>query len=164
MGVERAVRLRGVLDHRYPEVGKHRRPPVEVHGNDRARAFGHRGLGAAGIERRGVGVDVDEDGRGPRRAHRGGGRHRGERRDDHLVAVADAQRGEREAERVGPRRHSHRVSPAGERGELGLERVELGTEQVEPDRTTRATASESSGSSDCAAAAEIDDGNAACAG
>ena len=108
-----------------------RRPAVEVHGIDRARAVGDRGLGRGrGSMRRGVGVDVDEHGRGPRRAHRGGGGHRGERGHDHLVAGADAQRGERQAERVGARRHAHRVAPAGERGELGLERVELGTEQV----------------------------------
>ena len=59
---------------------------------------------------------------GARGAHRGRRRHRGERGHDHLVARADAGRGERELERGGARRDGR---PRGDAplhvGELGLE-------------------------------------------
>ena len=114
-----------------PEVGDHRRPPVEVHGDDGARAVGHRGL------RRGRDRCVAVSGSTSTKTGVAPAAHTAAAVGTAVNAgtitsspVADAQRDEREAERVGPRRHPDRVPPAGERRELGLERVELGTEQV----------------------------------
>ena len=74
------------------------------------------------VEGRGVGLDVGEHRDRAGRADRGGGRDRGERGHDDLVARTDAEGDEREAECVGTRRHTDRVTTAGGRRELASRR------------------------------------------
>ena len=58
--------------------------------------------------------------------------HRGEGGHDHLVTGTDAERNQREPQRVGAGRDGDGVAPADERRELGLERFGLGPEEVPP--------------------------------
>ena len=67
------------------------------------------------IDRGGVGIDVDEPRDGAGRAHRRGGRHRGERGHDHLVTGTDAERDQREAQGVGTGRDGDGVAAPDER-------------------------------------------------
>ena len=82
-------------------------------------------LERVGIERERGGVDVHEDRLGAGHDDRGRRGHEGERRRDHLVARPDADRGQRQAQRVGARAHAHAVPHAGQRGQLGLQRLTL---------------------------------------
>ena len=81
----------------------------EVHRHDRARLWRDRSLGKIDIDREGVSVDIHEY--GPRAHEEYGVRRRGigERRDEDLVALADAVGGERDDERGRPRRDGDRV-------------------------------------------------------
>ena len=73
-------------------------------------------------------VDVGEDRRRADARDRLGRRVERERRADHLVAAADAERVEREHERVGAVRDADRVRDAEVCGGLALERLDLGSE------------------------------------
>ena len=78
-----------------------RRPAEEMDRHDRLRLLGDHGLDLARVEVQRRRVDVGEDRRGAAARDRLGGREERERRADHLVAGADAERVEREHERVG---------------------------------------------------------------
>jgi hypothetical protein len=64
--------------------------PIEVHRHDAHGAVGDRRLDRRGIEAEAVGLDVGEDRRGAGERHRVRRRGERERRDDHLIARADA--------------------------------------------------------------------------
>ena len=107
-GTERAVSLRGIVDDGQIGGGGLRRPTVEVNDDHRLRALRSMCFPC----RRGDGgrarIDVDEDGRGPDRAHRRCGGHGRERGNEDLVARADAECVEDELERGRPRRTRRR--------------------------------------------------------
>ena len=135
--VRRAVRLRRVLDDREPApVGDpedrlhRRREPVQMDGEDGGRPRRDPGLDLARVDRERVRVDVGEDGRRELVQRREPARDEAERRDDHLVARPDPERGERELERDGAVRDRHAVGHAAARRpaplELGHGRLALG--------------------------------------
>ena len=100
----RAERLRGVLDQRQAErreLVERRRAAEEVHGHDRARPRRDPRGDVLGVEVERRRVDVGEDRRRAAPRDRLGRRVERERRADHLVAGADAERVEHEHDRVG---------------------------------------------------------------
>ncbi len=77
-----------------------------------------------------VGQAIDDD-RGAAHVSHGFGRgHEGVRRDDDLVAGADAGGLVGQEERVGAGAHAHRLGAGAELGERGLEVAHLGTHDV----------------------------------
>jgi hypothetical protein len=112
----RAVGLAGVLDHRQP-VAVGDRPdhvhvgdqPEQVDRADRPRPRRDRPLDLLGVDQVGVGLDVDEDGRGAG-VEDGVGR-RGERvaDGDDLVARTEPEAREQGHQRLGPVAHRDRV-------------------------------------------------------
>ena len=80
----------------------------------------------------GLGVDVAEDGPRARRRNRLDAGIEGERRDDDLVAGADAERAQRDGERVSAVGHADCVAGAAVGGELLLEGADLGAEDEHP--------------------------------
>ena len=126
--VLRADGARGVLDELEPvalgqrDEGVHvRRQPDLVHGHDRLRALGDRALGRRGVEVVGQRVDVGEDRRRAALPDGVGRGDEGQRRDDDLVAGADARDVEREVQRGGAVGRGHRVGRAHALGVGGLE-------------------------------------------
>ena len=129
------MRLAGVLDHREPvAVGDllnrvHvARLAVEVHRHDgRGEAvvlLGGRLEGGRVDERR-VLEAVDEHGHGADVAHGLGGGDERVDRHEHLVAGPHVRRQQRQLDRVGARADADGVLAAAERGEGGLELLEL---------------------------------------
>jgi hypothetical protein len=128
---ERARRLGGVLDDRHAErldLGDRRDVAEQVHGDHGLRARRQRGLDGLGGHAPRVRGDVAEDGRrtGVRDRLRGGVEREGG--DDDLVARPDAERAQREHERVGPVGDAGGVAGAEVGGELLLEGLDLGPE------------------------------------
>jgi hypothetical protein len=105
VGVHRTQRLAGVLDDRQAEClerGHVGRIAEDVHRQQRRGPLGHRRRGGGGIEVERHRVDVDEHRPGALvedHVRRG---HERERRRDHLVAIADADRADRQVEPGGP--------------------------------------------------------------
>jgi hypothetical protein len=128
----RAVGLGSVFDDRQAVAGGEREQrahrggvPVQVHRDDRRGARRDCGGDRGGVEAEGDGVDVGEH-RG--RAGQGDGscgRGEGERRDDHLITRADAQRQQGQVQRRGPGADGDAVPAVHEGGELVLERGDL---------------------------------------
>ena len=105
-------------------------PAVQVHDDDRARAWRHPLRERRGIDVQRRLVDVRIDGRRTGRADRRRGVAAGVRDRRDLVARADAERTERELERVGAVADRDARRGAAVRRELALERLDLGTEDV----------------------------------
>src|SRR5690606_29696473 len=129
-----ADRLRGVLDERDAAFGREREQGVVVGGaaeqvdhDDRAQPRAALGGGARrrGIEAVGGRVDVGEDRAGAEPRDRPRRREEREGRADHLVAGADAERLQREQQRVGARGAADRPARLDERGQLVLEGRDL---------------------------------------
>ena len=97
---------------------------MDRHDRFRARRDCRDGLRRIDVERRRVDVDEHRLCADARDAA-GGGEERVGGRDD-FVAGADAERHQRQQQRVGTGRHRDRVADAELRGELALERVHLG--------------------------------------
>ena len=101
------------------------RPPVErlikaaavARTHCRSMKFSHRG--GRKIERRGIDVAENRPRAGPRDGA-GGGEER-ERRGDHLIARTDAERHERQQQRIGARGHADAVRRAAISRDLRLE-------------------------------------------
>ena len=133
--VERAGGLRGVLDDRDAErldLRDRRDVAEQVHGEHRARRGRERGAHGLGRHARGLRVDVAEHRAGARVDDRLGGRVEGERRDDDVVAGADAERAQRDRDRVGAVGDADGVPRAEVGRELVLERGDLGAEDERP--------------------------------
>jgi hypothetical protein len=131
------VRLRGVFEHLQPvprgELANRvdvRRLSVEMHGQNRFRAWRDGGLDALGIEVVRARIRLHRHGRGAGVADRQPGRDVGVGRDDHLVARADVPRAEHEVHRIETVADAHAVFHADEGGELALEGAHLVTEDV----------------------------------
>ena len=125
----RAGGLRGVLQHRHAERLdlRHRSDVAEqVDDHHRLRARRQRRAHGLGGDAERLGVDVAEHRARAGRRDRLGGRVERERRDHDLVAGADAERAQRERQRVGPVRDADRVAGADIGGELVLERLTSG--------------------------------------
>ncbi len=125
------IGVRGVLDDRQsvPTADRHdlvevAGMPGEVHGNERPRPRRDRCLDGGGIdvERCRIRRPTNTGRRSPMDDDVGG-RGKGDRRGDHLVARADANRLEREVQRRRARVHGHAVAGAGVGGKLLLERL-----------------------------------------
>ena len=85
---------------------------------DRQNGFRPRRDGGAevnGVEVIGVEVDIDEHRSRPESRDRAGAGEKRVRRRDHFVAARDAERHERQQQRIGSRRNSHRVLHAEDR-------------------------------------------------
>ena len=97
--------------------------PGVVHRHDGARPRRDGGLDGGGIEAERVGVDVAEDRPGARAHDHVGGRGPGQRRRDDLVALAlaDAERAQREVHRGGAGRDGERDGRLGVERELALQ-------------------------------------------
>ena len=95
-----------------------------------------RGVSAAftvsAVTQKRVEVDVAEHRRGARDERRLGGGVEGERGHHHLVARPDAERAQGDRQRVGAVGHADAVTHAQVGGELALERLHLGAEDVAP--------------------------------
>ena len=135
VGVDRAERLARVLDDRQPEPLE--RTEVggvaeDVHRQQRRRAVGDRRRGGVRVEVERDRVDVGEHGPGALvHGHVGAG-HERERAGDHLVAVADADRPQRQVQSGGAARDGARVSRADPLGERLLELASSGPERQAP--------------------------------
>ncbi len=124
--------LRGVLDHRNAGAicRGHQRIEIgaeaeQMDRHDRLRPRRDRGDGLRGIDVEREGIDVDQHGtRSDARDAACRREKRVGRRDD-FVARADAERHEREQQRVGARRDADGVLDAEERGQFPLEAVDL---------------------------------------
>ena len=95
-------RVRGVLDHRDPELPDRiqvGRLPGEVDGHDRLRPLGHRRRDGRRVDVEVALAHVDEDGRRAGVDDHVRGRRPGDRRRDHLVAGLDPERDERQVHR-----------------------------------------------------------------
>jgi hypothetical protein len=103
---------------------------VEMDGDDRARARADRRFDARGVDVAGGLVGLHRYRRRAGLAHREPGRDEGVRRNDHLVAGADAPGAQHEVQRVEAVADADRVGDAAVRGELALEGVDLGAEDV----------------------------------
>ena len=130
--VDGAERLRAVLDERGARVLGNRREArqlrdaaVEVDGQDGPRPLGHDGLDRVGVQHERRLVHVGEDGRGAEERDGLGGRKERERARHDLVARADAERAERDHERVRARVEADRVADAEKLSRLALERLDL---------------------------------------
>ena len=107
-------------------ISAHRRDVAEqVHGDHGLRARRERGAHGLGGHAARVRVDVAEDGPRARVRDRLGGGVERERGDDDLVAGPDAERAQREHQRVGAVGHAGGVARAEVGGELGLEGGDL---------------------------------------
>ena len=84
------------------------------------------------VERVARRIDVGEHRRGPEMCHHLRRRDKGERRHDHFVSRADTDDFQREAQRVSPGRDPDAVRRTAVTGELALERLDLGAEDVLP--------------------------------
>ena len=111
-----------------PQLVDRRRPAEQVHRHHRLRPLRDPPLDVGGIEVERRGLDLGEDGRRAAARDRLGRRVERERRADHLVARADAQRVEDEHERVGAVRDADRLLDAELLGRLALEALDLGAE------------------------------------
>ena len=153
VGQPRARGLRGVLDHREAERGD-----LLDRGDVAEQVHGDHGLGLGRDhlahvlgrhqERRRVDVAPDRP-RAEQRDRLGRGEER-ERGDDHLVPRADAQRAQREQQRVGAVGHPERVLGADVARELVLEAATSGPKMKRLDAmisATLAAISDSSGAS-----------------
>jgi hypothetical protein len=152
-GDRRAMGLGAVLDDPDPrrpgqrQDPRHiRRLPVDVDRNHRADRRDAVAAVAPPRQRRGqiVGihaiasrVDVDQDGGRPDHFDRRDGGDRRMRHRHHRTARPDAQRAQRQRQGVGAVGDAHRVRHAEPGGELALEGLDLGTEDVPP-RSQRA--------------------------
>ena len=107
-----AERLRGVLEHVDAELDERahvHRAAEEMDGDDRLRPVGDLRGRVLDVEVERRGVDLREDGSRAAPDDRLGRRVERERRADDLVAGADADRVEREDERVGAVRDADRA-------------------------------------------------------
>src|SRR5262245_4519954 len=102
--------------------------PIEMDGDDGPCPRGHGPSGRLHVERIRLGLDVHEDRGGPDHEGRGRRRHEREGGREHLVTRAHAQRGQRQAQRVGAGGHAQRVARAGQRGQVVLQRRALGSQ------------------------------------
>jgi hypothetical protein len=134
IAITRADRLRRVLDDR--RVGASRDLEHRIHigaqaiqmdGNDRAGARRDRSGHRRRVDVEGERIDVDETRRRAKTHDRPRCREERERRGDHLVAGTDAERHERDDQRVGSRRHADGVSDADRGRDLVLQRLDLRT-------------------------------------
>ena len=101
-----------------------------MNGDHGARAGGERRADRLGGDAEGLGVDVAEDGRGPRREDRLGGGVEGERGHDHLVPGTDPHGAQGDRDGVGAVGDRDGLGGAAVGGELPLEGLHLGTEDV----------------------------------
>ena len=105
-------RVRRVLDHRDPERPDRihvARLPGEMDGHDRLRPLGDGGFDQLRIDVQVALADVDEDGRRARVDDHVRGRRPGDRRGDHLIALPDPERDERQVHRRGAGRDREHV-------------------------------------------------------
>ncbi len=100
------MRLRTILDEMqapaFADVADEvhlRGLPVEVHGNDRARAWGDPPLEGRRVQTMKF-IDVDEHDARARLGHGFGGRDPAHRGDDHLVAWPDAEHPQHDIDRI----------------------------------------------------------------
>ena len=98
----------------------------EVDGDHATRAGGDRRLERVRRQQVRARIDVDQPRGGTREADALGRGDERVRWDDDLVARADAERPQREHDRLGARRDADGVAGLAVLGELGLERLELG--------------------------------------
>ena len=131
------MRLRAVLDQRdaaLPRNGGERvhvgKAAVEVRHDHRARPWREAGAQRRGVHQQRRCVDLDVGRRRARRADRRRRVHAGIRRGRDLVARPDRERAQRELERIGAVADRHALARAAVRGELALERLDLGAEDV----------------------------------
>jgi hypothetical protein len=130
--IARAVGLRGVLDHEQAGLARQRedrvhvdRLAIEVDRDDGARARAETAGHAVCREQLGTGVDVHGTGRCAGQRHALRRRDEGVGGDDDLVTGSDAQRLERERDRLRSRGDAERVRGLAPRRVVALEHVEL---------------------------------------
>ena len=105
------------------------RTTVQVHRHDRPSAARDGIGGVLRVDGSRRSVDVDQHRRRAEGTHRGGGRHRGERRDDHLVAGRHADGPQRQLQPRCAARNAHRVPVSEQQRQLVLAGLELGAHQ-----------------------------------
>ena len=98
----------------------------DVDGHDRLGRGSDRGLDGLDADVVGARLDVDEDGDGAQVRDRLSGREEGERGRDDLVALADAEAGEDQEQRIGTVTARDAMLGADVLGNLRLERFDLG--------------------------------------
>ena len=136
--VGRAEALRRILDHGNVAAPRGDGADLVHVGGLAVQAHRHDGAGAIGdrrIEQRrvhvgGVGLDVDEHRLGADQRDDFGGGDESERRGHDFIAGPDAERHERDHQRVGAARDRDAVAAVGVGGEALLELAHLGTEDV----------------------------------
>jgi hypothetical protein len=128
-----AHRARGVLDDRQPVLvgnGQDGRQvawePELVHDQNRAGGAGERGLQQTRVHAIGRRIDVHEDGPGPYRDDRVGGRDEAVADRDHIVFAPDVHRPQGQLQAGCATGHGDRVLGAYGVGELAFERRYLG--------------------------------------
>ena len=121
--------LGGVVDHRQIDQRVGRRPSVEMDDDHRRRSLRAVRSPRLGGDGRGPRLDVDEHRGRTERTDCGGGRHGGERGDQHLVAGSDTEPGEGELDRCRAGADPDRLVVPGEGRERSLERLQLGSQE-----------------------------------
>ena len=128
--------LRGVLDDRHARAPRSRATGATLPKRSTATTAFVRGVSAArtvsAVTQHVSRVDVAEDRHGARRRDRLGARVEGEGGHDDLVARADAERAQRDRDRLRPVGHADGVRGAEPPRELALEGLDLGAEDELP--------------------------------
>ncbi len=136
--------MRGILDHRdvarVVDFGERviiGTLAEQVDRDDRAGPVGNRSANRRGIDIEAHRIDIDQNRRRAKQRDHFGGGDIAERRRDHLVAAPDAERHQRQLQRVRTVRDANAMPDTRTRGERGFELGHFGTENILPVREHR---------------------------